>query len=82
MGRLGSEYESVVVNLTRRSYDLTLPKIQFALQSYEMRLEVINAVNIADPLSAPMANLVIQGGRGNNGRRGCRRGRGKLGGHN
>ena len=39
LGGIGSEYESVVVNLTSRNDPLTLTDVQFMLQSHEIRLE-------------------------------------------
>ena len=39
LGGIGSEYESVVVNLTSRSEPLTLQDVQFMLQTHDMRIE-------------------------------------------
>ncbi|KAK6151862.1 hypothetical protein DH2020_014497 [Rehmannia glutinosa] len=41
----GSEFESVVVNLQSRDETLTIPEVQFALQSHEMRLLQLQSSN-------------------------------------
>ncbi|KAK6151853.1 hypothetical protein DH2020_014488 [Rehmannia glutinosa] len=45
---LGVEYESIVVNLTARTEDLTLQDVQYALQTHEMRLQQISQQNPSD----------------------------------
>lgn len=52
---LGSEYESVVVNLTSRDH-LSLQEIQFMLQNHETRIE-FNTAQSSTSLSNPTTNL-------------------------
>lgn len=47
LGGLGTDYESVVVNLTSRE-SLTLQEVQFMLQNQEMRLEQLSSSSIVD----------------------------------
>ncbi|KAK6118844.1 hypothetical protein DH2020_047411 [Rehmannia glutinosa] len=53
---LGSEYESVVVNLTNRNDSLTLQEVQFSLQSHEMRLT--HLASVSSPGLSPSVNMV------------------------
>ena len=69
LGGIGSEYESVVVNLTNRSEALTLTDLQFSLQTHEMRLQSLASTNI-DAVQANLANLNLK----NNSNRGQGRG--------
>ncbi|KAM6585304.1 hypothetical protein CsatB_012306 [Cannabis sativa] len=68
---VGSEYESVVVNLTSRDH-LSLQEVQYMLQNHEMRLEINASTPVLD-LTNPMANLAQfkkpgQSGNNSNGR--------------
>ncbi|XP_062103704.1 uncharacterized protein LOC133814806 [Humulus lupulus] len=54
LGGLGSEYESVVVNLTSKD-SVTLQEVQFMLQSQELRLEQQHALFALD-LHPPTVN--------------------------
>ena len=47
LGGLGSEFDSVVVNLTSKN-SVTLPEAQFLLQTQELRLETLNTNPIVD----------------------------------
>ncbi|KAH6764971.1 hypothetical protein C2S52_013978 [Perilla frutescens var. hirtella] len=59
LGGFGSEYDAVVVNLTNRADSLTLPKVQYALQAHEARLQSQMAMLV------PSANLAqFPSGRG------------------
>uniref|UniRef100_A0A803NK75 Uncharacterized protein n=1 Tax=Cannabis sativa TaxID=3483 RepID=A0A803NK75_CANSA len=51
----GSQYESVVVNLTSQD-KLTLQEVQFMLQNHEMRLELTQSTALLD-LNSPQANI-------------------------
>ena len=53
---LGPEFESVVMNLTSKEY-VTLPEVQYMLQTHEMRLESLNAATVID-ISNSAAQLV------------------------
>ena len=53
---LGLEFESVVVNLISKD-SVTLPEVQYILQTHEMRLESLNAATIVE-ISNSAANLV------------------------
>ena len=53
---LGPEFESVVVNLTLKD-SVTLPEVQYMLQTHEMRLESLNAATVVE-ISDSAANLV------------------------
>lgn len=57
LGGLGHEYDSVVVNLTSRHDQVTLPEVQFMLQSQEMRLEQFNSDGAS---GLPSANLATR----------------------
>ena len=47
LGGLGHEFEAIIVNLTSRD-SITLQKVQFMLQTHEMRLENLNALKMLD----------------------------------
>ena len=47
LGGLGSDFESVVVNLTSRDA-ITLQEVQYLLQTHEMRLEQLAATSLTE----------------------------------
>ena len=47
LGGLGSEFETVIVNLTSRE-SITLQEVQYILQTHEMRLESLSAATTVD----------------------------------
>ena len=51
LGDLGPEYESVVVNLTALD-SVTIPELQYMLQTHEMRLENFNSIALVDVSAA------------------------------
>ena len=61
LGGLGSEYDSVVVNLTSRADRVSLSEVQFLLQSQEMRLDQQNAAS--SDLGLPSAQFAARGRR-------------------
>ena len=64
LGGLGSEFDSVVVNLTSKDY-VTLPEAQFLLQTQELRLETLNTNPIVDVSHAAANTATTAYRRGN-----------------
>ncbi|XP_062083991.1 uncharacterized protein LOC133790363 [Humulus lupulus] len=62
LGGIGPEYDSVVINLTSRVDHVTLPKVQFLLQSQEMRIEQL-ASNPTTDISNPPTSFVAKNRR-------------------
>uniref|UniRef100_A0A803PMY8 Retrotransposon Copia-like N-terminal domain-containing protein n=1 Tax=Cannabis sativa TaxID=3483 RepID=A0A803PMY8_CANSA len=75
LGGLGSEYESVVVNLTLRIDNLTLQEVQFMLHCHEMRLNQLTTDSLTN-IQANLANTNMppqnRGGYQGNSSRGYR----------
>ena len=82
LGGLGSEYESVIVNLTSRSDSVSLEEVQFMLQNQEMRLDHLSSSIGSADLQSPNVNLAFNSNykKHNQGfnRSGARGGRGSL----
>uniref|UniRef100_A0A803QHZ4 Retrotransposon Copia-like N-terminal domain-containing protein n=1 Tax=Cannabis sativa TaxID=3483 RepID=A0A803QHZ4_CANSA len=76
LGGLGSEYESIVVNLTSRSEPLTREELQFMLHDHEVRASAKNyRATTLQNVQANLANLSLNNGnRGGRGYRGAYRG--------
>ena len=55
LGGLGSEYDSVIVNLTSKEF-VTLQEAQYMLQTHEMRLESLHS-SIAIDISHSAAHF-------------------------
>ena len=79
LGRLGPEFESVVVNLTSRD-SMALQEVQYMLQTHEMRLEnlssasatsVVDVINPATHLTQKQQSFSFNSCNSSFGFRGC-----------
>lgn len=65
LGRLGSDYEAVVMSLTSRQDSISLQEVQFLLQNQEMHLLSTNSIDLSSSSShLTSANFKKNGGPG------------------